>query len=326
MRENAFIRQNLEKWSAMQDALLQAGNGDPDTLAQAYQVIVADLAYAQTHYPESRIATFLNDLALAYHVKLYRRHPSSWRRFVEYWKRDVPMALYDSRRDLLIALMVFLCGVAIGIISQVGDTGFARIILGDSYMEMTRQNIASGEPMAVYDGGRPSDMFLYITLNNIGVALRCFAMGVLTLFGTGLMLLYNAIMLGSFTTFFAQQDLLWESTLAIWLHGTLEISAIVVSGAGGVALGTGWLFPGTYTRMEAFKRSAYRGLKVLSATIPMFVVAGFIEGFFTRHTEWPDALRAAIIFLSALLVILYIIVYPRYVTQHAYATRSDSAL
>ena len=287
-------------------------------LAESYQQLTADLSYAQTNYPDSRITVFLNDLALAYHVRLYRRRPSTSARFLNFWKQEIPLALYQSRRDLLISVCVFVVGILIGIVSQLGDTDFCRIILGDEYVNMTLDNIRRGTPMAVYDGGGQSEMFLSITFNNILVALRCFAYGVLTLFGTGYMLLYNAVMLGSFTTFFAQHDLLWESSLAVWLHGTLEISAIVVAGGGGVALGTGWLFPGTLGRMEAFKQGAYRGLKVVCATLPMFVVAGFIEGFFTRMTWWPDALRLATIIVSAIIVVLYIIVYPRkvYVNTH----------
>ena len=104
-------------------------------------------------------------------------------------------------------------------------------------------------------------------------------MGLLTSFGTGYMLLSNGIMVGAFQTFFYQHDLLWESSLAIWLHGTLEIWAIIVAGAAGLALGNGWLFPGTYSRVESFRRGAKRGLKIVIGTVPVFIMAGFIEGF-----------------------------------------------
>lgn len=98
--------------------------------------------------------------------------------------------------------------------------------------------------MAVYNGSEEIPMFLGITLNNIMVSFNCFAMGLLTSFGTGYMLLSNGIMLGAFQTFFYGEGLLAESMLAIWLHGTLEIWAIIVAGAAGLALGNGWLFRG----------------------------------------------------------------------------------
>ena len=179
-----------------------------------------------------------------------------------------------------------------------------------AYVDMTLDNIANGEPMAVYNGSDEVPMFLGITLNNVMVSFNCFAMGLLTSFGTGYMLLRNGIMIGAFQTFFYQHDLLWESSLAIWLHGTLEIWAIIVAGAAGLALGNGWLFPGTYSRLESFRRSAKKGVKIVIGTVPVFVMAGFIEGFVTRHTELPDLLRLGFILLSLSFIIFYYIYLP----------------
>ena len=205
---------------------------------------------------------------------------------------------------------MFVISVAIGVISTMGDPDFVRLILGDYYVDMTLNNISKGTPMAVYDGSSELPMFLGITLNNVMVSFRCFAMGILTSFGTGYMLFSNGIMLGSFQTFFFQHGLLWESMLAVWLHGTLEIWAIIVAGAAGLALGNGWLFPGTYSRMESFRRGAKRGVKIVAGTVPVFIMAGFIEGFITRHTELPDALRLGMILTSLAFILFYYIYLP----------------
>ena len=140
-------------------------------------------------------------------------------------------------------------------------------------------------------------------------------MGLFTSFATGFQLFRNGVMLGAFQTFFAQHNLLWESSLTIWLHGTIEISSIVVAGAAGIAMGNGWLFPGTYSRLHSFQRGAKRGLKIVVGTVPLFCMAGFIESFITRHTEWPAALRLAIILLSAAFIVYYFIVLP-YLRHH----------
>lgn len=142
------------------------------------------------------------------------------------------------------------------------------------------------------------------------VSFNCFAFGILTSFGTGYALISNGIMIGSFQTFFYQHGLLWESTLAIWLHGTLEIWAIIVAGAAGLALGNGWLFPGTYSRIESFRRGAVRGLKIVIGTVPIFIIAGFIESYITRHTDLPDLLRLSLILLSLAFIIFYYIYLP----------------
>ena len=149
-----------------------------------------------------------------------------------------------------------------------------------------------------------------------------FVSGLLTSFCTGLVLLQNGIMLGAFQTFFAQHGLLWESALAIWLHGTIEISAIIVAGAAGIAMGNGWLFPGTYSRLYSFRRGAMRGLKIVIGTVPLFCVAGFIESFLTRHTEYSNVFRLTIISASALFIVYYYIVLP-YLRNHNHATDSS---
>ena len=88
-------------------------------------------------------------------------------------------------------------------------------------------------------------------------------------------------------------------------------AAIIIAAAGGLAIGNGWLFPGTYSRLVSFRRGAKRGLKIVAGTVPVFILAGFIEGFATRHTEVPDALRLAFILLSLAFVIGYFVILPQ---------------
>ena len=52
------------------------------------------------------------------------------------------------------------------------------------------------------------------------------------------------------------------------------------------------------------------GLKIMVSTIPFFIVAGFLEGFVTRHTEMPDWLAILIIVTSLALIIFYYVIYP----------------
>lgn len=310
MKEVTFIRQNIEKWKETEKVVEQAANLSPDQLADVYTDLTADLAFAQTHFPTSRITIYLNNLASTLHNKIYRNKREKWTRMITFWTQEVPQTMYDARRELLASFLIFLASVLIGVLSAANDAEFVRLILGNGYVDMTLENIAKGEPMAVYGGSSEVPMFLSITLNNVMVSFYCFVMGLLTSFGTGYILLNNGIMVGAFQTFFYQHDLLRESALAIWLHGTLEIWAIIVSGAAGLALGNSWLFPGTYSRLESFRRGAKRGLKIVVGTVPVFVMAGFIEGFLTRHTQLPDMLRLSLIFVSLSFIIFYYIYLP----------------
>lgn len=310
MKEFTFIRNNIDKWQNAELVAEDAAAQSPDRLADVYTDITSDLSFAQTHYPDSRITVYLNQLSAVLHNSIYSNKHEKWSRLLTFWTQEVPDTMYQTRKLLLASFIIFLISTAIGVMSQLFDPEFCRIILGDSYVDMTLHNIAEGKPMAVYDSGGESGMFLAITLNNIKVSFMIYVAGIFTSFATGVLLFQNSIMLGCFETFFAQQGLLGESLLAVFLHGTFEISAIIIAGAAGLAMGNGWLFPGTYSRMESFKRGAKLGMKIIVGTVPVFIMAGFIEGFVTRHTELPDVLRLVFILLSLAFVVGYFIILP----------------
>jgi len=316
LKEVSFIRQNIEKWRDVELMVENSVETAPDVQADAYIDLTSDLAYAQTHFPQSRITLYLNNLASALHNQIYRNKRESISRLVTFWTQEIPQTIWEARHALMASFIIFVISVTIGLVSQLGDDSFARLILGDQYVDMTLDNIAKGEPMAVYDSGAETEMFLGITWNNVKVSFMVFVMGVFTSLGTGFLLFQNGVMVGSFQTFFFQQGLGFESMLAIWLHGTLEIWAIIVSGAAGITLGNGWLMPGTYGRLTSFMMAARRGLKIIVGTVPVFVMAGFIEGFATRHTEWPTWLRLTIIGASALFIGYYYLYLP-YFRNHA---------
>lgn len=311
MKEVTFIRQNIEKWRETERIIETASDQSPDRLADVYVDITSDLAFSQTHFPRSRITLYLNNLASSLHNELYRNKREKWTRILAFWHTEVPVAVYGARRELLYSFLIFISSVLIGVVSQWGDPDFVRLILGDRYVEMTLDNIKGGDPMAVYKNMEEGYMFLAITFNNVRVSFLCFAAGLFTSVGTGWMLLSNGIMIGSFQAFFAQQGLLGESMLAVWLHGTLEISAVIMAGAAGITMGNGWLFPGTYPRLASFRMAARRGMKIVMGTVPVFVAAGFIEGYLTRHTEAPDVWRLALILLSLAFVVYYYIYLPK---------------
>lgn len=325
MKEVVFIRQNIDKWRKTEQTVEDFELASPDELADAYIDVTSDLAFAQTHYPDSRITLYLNNLASALHNELYRNKREKWSRILTFWTREVPDTMWEARRELLSSLLIFVASALLGVLSQWLDADFARFVLGDRYVEMTLDNIAVGDPMGVYNSQEGTLMFIGITTNNVWVSFLVFALGALTSFATGWILFQNGLMVGTFQTFFAQQGLLWPSFLAIWLHGTLEISAIVVAGAAGLAMGNSLLFPGTYSRLTSFRRGAKRGLRIIVGIVPIFIAAALIESFMTRHTEWPDGVRLAVILTSAAFIIYYFIILP-FKRNYQHGKETDNAL
>lgn len=306
MRETIFLQLNQARWQQYE---AQPATG-PDELAQRYIALTDDLAYAQTFYPGSTTTAYLNNLTGKLHQALYKNKKQESGRFLRFWQLELPLLLIRHRRVLLGALVFFLLTVFIGALSAAYDDSFVRVVLGDTYVNQTLANIEKGDPMAVYKGEEETLMFLHITLNNIRVSLYAFAGGitggVLTLF----MLFHNGVMLGAFQYFFYQKGLLLPSVLTIWIHGTLEISAIVLAGGAGWVMARSLLFPGTYSRRDALRQGARDGMQLVMALVPIFVVAGFLEGFVTRHTDMPLAASLGIIGTSAAFIGGYFVAYP----------------
>lgn len=315
LREAVFIQRNAPRWQKFErelDMQLKGGKTtvNPDALADMFIQLTDDLAYARTFYPDSRTTAYLNQMASRAHRLLYPNKREDAGRIVQFWKTELPLLLYGVRRELLFSAAFFLLAVGIGVISSAHDENFCRLILGDAYVNMTLNNIAKNDPMAVYKSMGRADMFMEITFNNVRVSFLAFAGGILTPVTTLLILLSNGIMIGAFQYFFYERGLFLASFLTIWIHGTLEISAIVVAGAAGIVMGNSYLFPGTYPRHQAFKMGAKKGLKIIVGLVPVFVLAGFLESHITRLTEMPDWMKAAIIIGSAVFIVWYFVVYP----------------
>lgn len=310
MREAAFVKQNKDKWLRFESVLSNNNTIDPNELSDLYIEITDHLSYAKTFYRNSNTERYLNQIASQAHQKIYKTKKEPKNRLISFFKTEFPTMFYQHHRELLISFLVFLLFCIVGAYSAATEGDFVRSILGDAYVNMTIENIENDDPMAVYKQMGEFNMALGITINNIRVALMAFAYGIMFGVGSLFIMMQNAIMLGSFQYFFYEKGLLWESVRTIWIHGTFEISVIIIAGCSGLVLGNGMLFTGTYTRLESFKRGVINGLKILISTIPFFIVAGLLEGFVTRHTEMPDWLAILIIGGSLIIVIYYYVIYP----------------
>ncbi len=311
MREIAFIRQNKEKWLEFERAIEQKKIENPDDLSNLYLHLINDLAYAQTYYKKSKLVTYLNNLAVRVYQKIYQTKREESNVFIHFFKVEVPLILYQYRRYLLYSFSFFILSVLIGVVSAANDDTFVRLILGDGYVNETLQNIENGDPVAIYKSGSNWGSFIGITFNNLRVGLMSFAYGVTGGIGTAYVLLQNGIMLGAFQYFFEQEGVLWKSAKGIWIHGAMEIFAIVIEGAAGFILGASILFPKTFSRLNSFKRGMRDSIKIVISTFPFTIAAGFLEGYVTRYSNVMSNYLALFIIIGTLSFIsYYYLIYP----------------
>ena len=311
MREVAFIKQNKEKWLEFEQAIFGKLKKNPDDLASLYIHLVNDLSYAQTYFPKSKTVVYLNHLASQTYQKIYKTKREDTNKLIYFFKTEVPLLVYQYKRYVLYAFLIFGILTAIGAISAKNDDSFVRLILGDAYVNMSLENIKDGNPVAVYKSGSNWGSFIGITFNNLRVGALSYFFGIFLGFGTFYILLNNCIMLGSFQYFFYKEGVFWESVRGIWIHGSMEIFAMIIEAAAGFALGASILFPNTYSRFNSFKIGFKNTFKIFLSTMPFTIIAGFLEGFITRYSiDMPHYLSVFIILSTLSAIGYYYLVYP----------------
>lgn len=309
MKETRFIAQNKEKWQEA-ETLLNSPVKDPEKLGNLFIQVVDDLSYSRTYYPNRSVRVYLNKIARQYFSIIYSNKKEKRSQIKLFWFDELPQIVIHCKKELTVSLLVFIAAFSIGVFSSVKDPQFLGTIVGQKYIEKTEENIKKGDPMAIYKDQNQVDMFLGITFNNLMVAFRTYVLGIFLGIGTLGSLLFNGVMVGAFQYYFIDRGLFAESALTIWLHGTIEISSIILAGGAGLTLARGLIFPGTYSRLQSLQISGIRSLKLMLGIAPLFVLAGIIESFLTRYTEAPNFVRLGLIILSAAFVLGVFVVYP----------------
>lgn len=312
MREALFVKQNSERWNEYE----AVQTDDPDELAKRFIAITDDLGYAKTFYPKSKTTSYLNKLAAGFHQSIYKNKKEKTNRIVRYWKFELPLLFKKYHRQLLYSFIFFITFFFIGLISAKYDNTFIRLILGDDYVNMTNNNIAKGDPFGVYKDGNSYVMFYQIAKNNLYVTMFNYVSGIFFSIGTLYVLFNNGLMLGAFEYHFISRGLGLQSLLVVFIHGTLEISTIIIAGGAGLVFGNSILFPQTHKRSVSIKKGAMDGLKITVGILPVVVLAAIFESFVTRHTEMPVWLSVSILLGSLFFITWYVIIYPLQLTYN----------
>ena len=233
MREALFIKKNKDRWLKTQ----QQPSGDPDEIAADFTQLVDDLAYAKTFYPSGKVTHFINSQASKIYLDIYKNRKEESNRLVTFWKYDLPLTIRKHHQVVFFSFILFLVFFLIGFFVSMKDEGVVRSILGGDYVDHTRENIANGNPFGIYEHGNAFLSWLSLMIHNIRVSFLMFASGIFCGIPSMYMAVFNAVMVGSFDQFFAANGLGIDFWLVVFVHGTLEITALIISSAAGIVLG-----------------------------------------------------------------------------------------
>lgn len=257
-------------------------------LGLLYRQAAADLAAVREDPLEQGLARSLNQLLSRAHNLLYAGRSHSGWGIIRFYREDFPRIFRETFSYTLAAGTLFFFAGLIGALLAMNDGTFAQYILGPHMIEtidhhqMWTDSVLSVKPLASSA----------IMTNNITVCFMTYVAGMLAGIGTIFYLLFNGLLIGVIGVACFQAGMsnnLWSFVAP---HGVLELPAIFISGAAGLILARGLLFPGLLSRRDSLFRAGAQSGKLILGIVPILIVAGSIEGFLSP-THLPSALKYA---------------------------------
>ena len=288
-------------------------NANPDDLTKLFVEITDDLSYTRTFYNKRSVRVYLNYLSQLVFLKVNKNKKVKISKFFKFLSHGLPLEFARSWKSMLLSLVVFFGALMVGIVSTANDIEYATEIMGSRYIQMTDENIKNGDPMAVYHQHENSAWSSFgLTQHNTRIAAFTYTSGIILGIPPVIIMIKNGIMLGTFHYYLFHKGVLSDAMWIIWIHGVLEISAIIIAGGAGLLLGGGLLFPGTYTRLQSLRISAKRSFKIALSCVFILIISGFLEGSVTRYTNMPSVVKYILVLGSLAFIVFYFIAYPIY--------------
>ena len=303
-----WIEKRKTHWERLEQLIRLAGAGvgrlnhqELQELGLLYRQTASDLSVILQDVSSPQLAAYLNQLLARGHNLIYMGHRPKADNLLGFYGRTYPRIFREMLPLTMLVIVVFLLAVLAGWAVTLHDPGFAHRLLGPQMMEdidrrqMWTQSVVAIKPVAASS----------ITTNNLTVAFTTFALGV-TAIGTIWMIVLNGLLLG------VVGAATWRAgmALALWSfvvpHGVLELPAIFLAGAAGLEIARGLLFPGLLPRRESLAYAGGRASRLVLGTLPLLLIAGTIEGFFSP-SDAPAAMKFTLgaVLFTALLAYLF---------------------
>lgn len=310
MNLRQFINNFRPEWQQLENQILAMNKGkrhltnkEIKNFHQSYLKVTQSLSYSQTYFPEEEVTFYLNELVAKAHNLLYRDTVTSKSQFRHFFSRTFIKLLTEQRNFVLLAMILFLIGGVGGFLSVLSDPLNLYTILPAQITESV-----DPEFLGASDGMSGSSfMSASIMTNNIQVAFLAFAGGLSFGLITVYVLIYNGIIVGALAALFWHSNMTYEFWAYILPHGMIELTAIFIAGGAGLLMGYKLFVPGPYKRSYQLKVQAIRSVQLLIGTIPLFIIAGIIEGYITPSTISLE-MKYLVAFITVIGLMAYIVI------------------
>ncbi|MEH2435949.1 MAG: stage II sporulation protein M [Nostoc sp.] len=258
-------------------------------LASLYRSVAADLARARIQQIGNTLIQSLQSLTTRAYTQIYQgSRRQEWQAILKFYQWGLPSVVQKTFAYIAAATALFLLGALVAWWYSWQNPSFMALIVPESLITKVRDehklwmgSIVGVEPLASSS----------IMINNLSVSFGAVAGGITVGLYTVYLMVFNGLLIGAVGTLVGQNNLAYPFWAFVLPHGSLELPAIFFAGGAGFLLARAILFPGKYRRGDALKFYGSQAVQLIFGIVPMLVIAGAIEGFFSPNPSVPDAIK-----------------------------------
>jgi uncharacterized membrane protein SpoIIM required for sporulation len=308
-RQDDFVAERRPDWDELERLLADHRRLDklaPASIARAaalYRAVCSDLMRAEGAGYGGDVVDLLHTLAARGHNAIYTSPPYRLRAIFDLLAVDFPRTLRKHARFMALAAALFVLPGLLGFFGARASRAFALHVLPESTAEQMEESYAEGFNKGRSEGQDASMAGFYVW-NNVGIAFRCFATGVLLGLGSAFFLVYNGLVIGAVAGLVSRAGHGINLLTFTCGHSAFELSAVVISGAAGMIMGYALVDTGGLTRWASVRRKARDLANLVLGAAFMLLIAAGIEGFWSPSSVIPPV-KWAVALVNCLVVGLY---------------------
>jgi len=292
-----FVTRRRPDWESLQALLTRQREGtlrlaELRTLDTLYRRASADLAHAQTFYPNTDVHRFLNQLCGQAYAAIYQPPRERWIAVRDFFRRDFPATLRAEGRFVAVSAGFFILGLLLGALVVLLEPRGAELLVPKA----VRAYVAEGRMWTddILSVAPPNAVASGIATNNLTVMIFVFASGILFGLGTVFTLVNNGVMIGAIFALCAREGLGLRLLDFISAHGPVELSIIVIAGGAGLMLGQALIDPGELPRAQALTERGTAAVKLVLGCAPFLAGIGVVEGFISPGDLFPTWVKVTL--------------------------------
>ncbi|GGA34218.1 stage II sporulation protein M [Dyella nitratireducens] len=299
MKQEQFVALHEKEWNVLRSWLGQLDRTPQAAMRaehaldfpQAYRRVCHHLALAQARGYSREVTDRLQQIVQMGHRQLYRPPAPRWHKVAVFLVADFPRLVRQQWRCMLVAMLLLYLPAVIAYVAIMWEPSLAHSVF-------TTRQLADFDHM--YDpanshlgrsSGTDLQMFGFYIMNNVSIAFRTFASGLLFGVGAIYVLAANGVIIGGVAghlNAIGYGAPFWRFVVG---HSGFELTAIVIAGGAGLQFGLSLLAPGRQRREVALRHAAWIGARLAMGAFAMLIAAAFIEAYWSSIAALPDVVK-----------------------------------